>query len=102
MCTVFFTVGFGDIYATNFGERVLLHTHTHARARARAHTHAHTHTHASGSTTALGVLLDRLNLAFTVVFAAELAVNAFAHWFREVQYPHHQYHPNHYHRYQYE
>ena len=32
----------------------------------------------------MGILLDRLNLVFTAIFAAELAVNAFAHWFRSV------------------
>jgi len=34
-----------------------------------------------GSPTQLQVTLDRLNLFFTLLFTAELAVNAFSHWF---------------------
>jgi hypothetical protein len=34
--------------------------------------------------TPMGKLLDDLNLFFTVIFAAEVLVNAFAHWFHEV------------------
>ena len=39
-------------------------------------------TTASGAPTPLSALLERLNLLFTAVFAAELAVNALANWFR--------------------
>ena len=39
----------------------------------------------NGTMTNLGTLLDRLNIAFTIVFSAELTVNAFSHWFRAVR-----------------
>ena len=35
---------------------------------------------ADGSSTSLGALLDRLNFAFTIIFALELAVNAYSLW----------------------
>jgi hypothetical protein len=35
-----------------------------------------------GQATPLGVMMDRLNLFFTVYFAVELTVNAYAHWLR--------------------
>ena len=39
-------------------------------------------THEDGSPTMLANLLDVFNLLFTVVFTVELAINAFANWFR--------------------
>jgi hypothetical protein len=36
-----------------------------------------------GSSTLLGVLVDRLNLFFTAYFALELIVNIYAHWIQE-------------------
>ena len=37
---------------------------------------------ADGSPTALAVILDNLNLFFTLLFTVELAVNMFSHWFQ--------------------
>ncbi len=37
---------------------------------------------ADGSPSGLGARLDYVDAAFTAAFAAELAVNAYAHWFR--------------------
>ena len=37
-------------------------------------------TNPDGSQTPLSALIDRLNLLFTIVFAAELLANALAHW----------------------
>ncbi len=37
---------------------------------------------ADGARSALAVVMERLNLAFTVLFALELAANAFCYWFR--------------------
>jgi hypothetical protein len=39
-------------------------------------------THDDGSPTNVANLLENLNLLFTIVFTVELAINAFAHWFR--------------------
>jgi hypothetical protein len=35
-----------------------------------------------GTPTMLAGLLEYLNIVFTVIFTVELAINAFAHWFR--------------------
>jgi hypothetical protein len=44
--------------------------------------YAYEMTNEDGSPTTIATLLDQLNLLFTIVFTVELAINAFAHWFR--------------------
>ena len=39
-------------------------------------------TDSDGGETATGVLLERVDTAFTAVFTVELAVNAYGHWCR--------------------
>jgi hypothetical protein len=42
----------------------------------------HELTNKNGSHATIATLLDQLNLFFTIIFTVELAINAFAHWFR--------------------